>query len=96
MDCPRELDLLIRARYPIIYLRTSEESRACNLIANIARAEKKSLVEWSSTEGLRKIEDFQGAGRRASNPSPRPRATPRASRSPRSRRSSRRPAARST
>jgi len=34
MDCPRELDLLIRARYPIIYLRTSEESRACNLIAN--------------------------------------------------------------
>jgi SpoVK/Ycf46/Vps4 family AAA+-type ATPase len=61
MDCPRELDLLIRARYPIIYLRTSEESRACNLIANIARAEKKSLVEWSSTEGLRKIEDFQGA-----------------------------------
>ncbi len=59
MDCPRELDLLIRARYPIIYLRTSEESRACNLIANIARAEKKALVEWSSTEGLRKIEDFQ-------------------------------------
>jgi SpoVK/Ycf46/Vps4 family AAA+-type ATPase len=59
MDCARELDLLIRARYPIIYLRTNEESRACNLISNIARAEKKSLVEWSSTEGLRKIEDFQ-------------------------------------
>ncbi len=96
MDCPRELDLLIRARYPIIYLRTSEESRACNLLANIARAEKKSLVEWSSTEGLRKIEDFQGAAPASFNRSPRPPARPRASRSPRSRRSSRRPAARST
>ena len=96
MDCPRELDLLIRARYPIIYLRTSEESRACNLIANIARAEKKSLVEWSSTEGLRKIEDSSAPRQGISNRSPRPPETPHASRSPRSRRSSRRRAARST
>ena len=58
MDCARELDLLIRSRYPIIYLRTSEESRACNLIANIAKAQKKNLVEWSSTEGLCTIEEF--------------------------------------
>jgi SpoVK/Ycf46/Vps4 family AAA+-type ATPase len=61
MDCPRELDLLIRARYPIIYLRSSEEARACNLISIIAKAEKKGLVEWSSTEGLRRVEDFQGS-----------------------------------
>ena len=56
MDCVRELDLLIRSRYPIIYLRTNEEERAANMLANIARAQHKRLVEWSSTEGLRTIE----------------------------------------
>lgn len=60
MDCAKELDLLIRARYPIIYLRTSEESRAFNLIANIAKAQKKNLVSWSSTEGLNLRENYQG------------------------------------
>ena len=60
MNCAHELDLLIRARYPIIYLRTSEESRALNLIANIAKAQKKDLVSWSSTEGLNLVEDHHG------------------------------------
>jgi SpoVK/Ycf46/Vps4 family AAA+-type ATPase len=58
MDITKELDLLIRSRYPIIYLRTSEEKRAQNLIANIARAQRKALMEWSSTEGLRMMENF--------------------------------------
>jgi len=62
MEASRELDLLIRARYPIIYLRTSEESRAANVLAAIAKAGKKNLVEWSSTEGLRMVENFQGGG----------------------------------
>jgi len=54
----KELDLLIRSRYPIIYVRTSEEGRACNLLANIAKAQKKDFVEWSATEGLRRVEEF--------------------------------------
>ena len=58
MDCARELDLLIRSRYPIIYIRTSEEGRACGLLANIAKAQKKNLIEWTETEGLRRIEEF--------------------------------------
>lgn len=58
MDIAKELDLLIRSRYPIIYLRTNEERRAQNLIANIARAQRKTLMEWSSTEGLRVVENF--------------------------------------
>jgi len=58
MDCVKELDLLIRSRYPILYIRTSEEGRACNLLANIAKAQKKDLVEWSATEGLRRVEEF--------------------------------------
>ncbi len=60
MDCAKELDLLIRSRYPIIYLRTSEESRAGSLIANIAKAQRKNLVQWSGTEGLNMIEAFHG------------------------------------
>ena len=60
MDTAKELDLLIRSRYPIIYLRTNEEGRACNLLSNIAKAQKKNLVEWSSTEGLRMVENYHG------------------------------------
>ena len=61
MDFAKDLDLLIRSRYPIIYVRTNEESRACNLLANIAKAQKKNLVDWSSTEGLRTVESYHGA-----------------------------------
>ena len=60
MDFAKDLDLLIRSRYPIIYVRTTEETRACNLLANIAKAQKKNLVEWSSTEGLRTVESYHG------------------------------------
>jgi len=60
MDVAKELDLLIRARYPILYLRTSEENRAFNLIANIAKAQKKNLVSWSSTEGINMVENYHG------------------------------------
>jgi len=65
MDFVRELDLLIRSRYPIIYVRTNEEGRACNLIANIAKAQKKNLVDWSSTEGLRTVESYHGSAIKA-------------------------------
>ena len=64
MDIAKELDLLIRSRYPIIYLRTTEESRAFNLIANIAKAQKKNLVAWSTTQGLKLVEDFHGGALR--------------------------------
>ena len=60
MDTAGELDLLIRSRYPIIYLRTNEEGRACSLLSNIAKAQKKNLVEWSSTEGMRTVESYHG------------------------------------
>jgi len=61
MDFVKEIDLLIRSRYPIIYVRTSEENRACNLLANIAKAQKKNLVDWSSTEGLCTVESYHGS-----------------------------------
>jgi SpoVK/Ycf46/Vps4 family AAA+-type ATPase len=74
MDCAKELDLLIRARYPIIYLRTNEESRACNLLSNIAKAQKKNLVEWSTTEGMKTLETYHGGSMRATTDMRSPRA----------------------
>lgn len=56
----REVDTLIRARYPLLYLVTFEEQRVDALMGEIARAHGKELVEWSATRGLR---TFTGAHR---------------------------------
>ncbi len=50
-----ELDTLIRARYPLIYLVTWEEQRVEALVADMARAHGKDLVEWTATRGLRAL-----------------------------------------
>lgn len=50
---PREeLEVLIRARYPIIYLVSWEEERAEQYLAEIAERRKKKLFVWSLTQGL--------------------------------------------
>ena len=51
----REIDTLIRARYPLLYLVTWEEQRVEQLMLEIARAHGKDLVEWSATRGLRVV-----------------------------------------
>jgi SpoVK/Ycf46/Vps4 family AAA+-type ATPase len=51
----REIDTLIRARYPLLYLVTFEEQRVESLLGELARAHGKELVEWSSTRGLRTV-----------------------------------------
>ncbi|MFT3709920.1 MAG: AAA family ATPase [Archangium sp.] len=56
----REVDTLIRARYPLLYLVTFEEQRVDALLGDVARAHGKELVEWSATRGLR---TFTGAHR---------------------------------
>ena len=47
-----DLDTLIRARYPLVYLVTWEEQRVTGLIATIAKNHRKDLLEWSVTRGL--------------------------------------------
>jgi SpoVK/Ycf46/Vps4 family AAA+-type ATPase len=49
----REIDTLIRARYPLLYLVTFEEQRVETMLGDIARAHGKEIVEWSATRGLR-------------------------------------------
>lgn len=46
-----EIKLLIRSRYPVVYLLTFEEDRADKILKGIAEDLKKKLVYWSVTSG---------------------------------------------
>ncbi|WP_052362100.1 AAA family ATPase [Geminisphaera colitermitum] len=48
----QEIDTLIRARYPILYLVTNEETRAQTILHDIAARRQKKVFEWSHTTGL--------------------------------------------
>jgi ATP-dependent 26S proteasome regulatory subunit len=52
MNFQAELETLIRARYPILYLITSEESRLQDLILEIGLRRQKKVFEWSCTTGI--------------------------------------------
>jgi hypothetical protein len=47
-----EIETLIRARYPILYIISSEEMRVQNLIAEVAKKRQKKLFEWSYSTGV--------------------------------------------
>jgi AAA+ superfamily predicted ATPase len=47
-----ELELLIRARYPLIYVVTAEELRLTELVAAVAERRGKRVFEWASSTGL--------------------------------------------
>lgn len=50
--CKRDLEILVRSRYPIIYLVSWEEKRAEDAIADIASRLGKRLITWSCLSGL--------------------------------------------
>ena len=47
-----ELEILVRARYPVIYVVTWEEQRALEALAQIARRREKKLFVWSISRGI--------------------------------------------
>ena len=47
-----ELEVLVRARYPLIYVVTWEEQRLLKLVGEIASRLDKKVFEWSITTGL--------------------------------------------
>jgi hypothetical protein len=63
MDFASELDLLIRARYPLIYVVTAEEERAEQAIAQVAR---RVVYCWDFVEGYQ--QEGVDAGTARSNP----------------------------
>src|SRR5262249_21159379 len=56
-----ELDLLVRARYPLIYLVSWEEPRVDGILEALATRHGKPLVEWTVNRGPRKLGGVRGA-----------------------------------
>ncbi len=52
MNFQQELETLIRARYPILYVVSCEETRVQNTVVEIAQRRQKKAFEWSYTCGL--------------------------------------------
>src|SRR3974390_1787636 len=52
MNFQTELETLIRARYPILYIISSEELRVTNLALEIAKKRQKKAFEWSYSTGI--------------------------------------------
>jgi len=52
MSVQSELETLIRARYPILYIISSEEVRVQNLVVEIAKKRQKKVFEWSYSTGI--------------------------------------------
>ena len=52
-----DLELLVRSRYPLIFLETTEKDRADTLLAQLAERLRLPFYTWTRTKGLR--EPFQ-------------------------------------
>jgi len=49
----KEIDVLIRARYPLLYVVSPEEDRVSRALAEIAQQQGKTFFSWTETMGLR-------------------------------------------
>lgn len=52
MTLQTEIETLIRARYPILYIVSSEETRVQSAIMSIAQRRQKKVFEWSFSTGI--------------------------------------------
>lgn len=52
MNFAQEIETLIRARYPILYILSSEEARVQSLLVQVAQKRQKKVFEWSYTTGI--------------------------------------------
>ena len=61
-DPLKDLELLIRSRYGVIFLETVEADRATSLLRHLADKLSLSLFTWSCTKGLRNMVEIERAG----------------------------------
>lgn len=52
---PAEFELLLRARYPLIWLDTPEEQRAIDIACGVARSTGDPITAWSQTFGVHDV-----------------------------------------
>jgi hypothetical protein len=52
MNFQTEIETLIRARYPILYVITSEEMRVQEVLLDIAARRQKKVFEWTYSSGI--------------------------------------------
>jgi len=52
MNAAQEIELLVRARYPIIYVVSSEELRVQRLIVALGEKSQKRVYEWTCSVGM--------------------------------------------
>jgi len=52
MNFQVEIETLIRARYPILYIISSEEMRVQQLVLEVAKKRQKKVFEWSYSTGI--------------------------------------------
>lgn len=52
MNFQAEIETLIRARYPILYIISSEEMRVQNVVVEVAKKRQKKVFEWSYSTGI--------------------------------------------
>ncbi len=64
----RDLETMVRARYPLIYLVSHEEQRIDAVVAEVAERHGKTLWEWSITRGLRSAKYKQEGPEDTRNP----------------------------
>ncbi len=51
----RQLDVLVRARYPLVYLVSWEEQRLDGILGDLAKGHGRTVYEWTATRGLRQV-----------------------------------------
>ncbi|MDX1978482.1 MAG: AAA family ATPase [Pseudanabaenaceae cyanobacterium bins.68] len=64
MQFESELDLMLRARYPVIYVATREEQRAEKAIAAVTKQLGRQIYIWDFVEGYQGNPNDQGVGKR--------------------------------
>ncbi len=58
-DPIEEIELLVRARYPVVYIQSFEEDRVVPSLKKICERRGKEFFEWACTEGFVTIKDGQ-------------------------------------
>ena len=58
-DPIEEIELLIRARYPVVYIQSFEEDRVVPALKRICERRGKDFLEWACTEGFVSFKEGQ-------------------------------------